>query len=69
MALFACAFDASEGYPRLPTCFFWAHPRCDIRLSGLIEVKLQFLIKIDRSLARYEESQASQEFSQHADTS
>jgi hypothetical protein len=63
IALFARAFDASEGYPRLPTCFFWGHSRCDIRLSGLFEVKLQFVVKIARSLARHEEAQASQDFS------
>jgi hypothetical protein len=40
-----------------------------LAVRTLVEVKLQFVVKIDRSLARHEEAQVSQEFSQHADTS
>ena len=65
MALFARALDPSKRNYGLTMGFLRCQSLCNVRLRALLQVKLQFVVEIGRVLARQEETQTSQEFSQH----
>ena len=48
--------------------FPWRHSVYDAGLRALLEVKLEFVVEIGRAFARQEETQTSEEFSQHRGT-
>ena len=65
IALFAGDLDPSKRNYGLSMGFLRRHSVCDVQPRGLLQVKLQFFVEIDRVLARHEETQTSQEFSHY----
>jgi hypothetical protein len=67
IALFAGALEPTKRNHGLAMGFLRRHSIGDVHARGLLQVKLQFVVEIDRAPARQEETQTREEFPQHSD--